>query len=332
MYSANEYAAARQILNERREAAFLDAQMRREELFARIPRLREIESQFAKTGQDIAKAFLGGGDVQALVAKLRKDNENLQKERASLLQKAGVRSDYLEPHYVCTLCQDMGYVKNTPCTCFLQLLKKGASSHLPTANGGDSYCFDSFSLDYYAKDKNGDKPSPYKQMEQVLKKCKEYAKKFVPQHSDSLLFVGRTGLGKTHLSLAIAGVVVEKGYFVLYDSAQNIIDRAGREKFGRDDSGEDARYMEQVLGCDLLIIDDLGSEFQSQLAASVMYHIMNTRLMVGRPTIASTNLSSKEIDSRYSERLASRLICSYKSIVFSGEDVRSKMKEKQLGM
>ena len=162
-------------------------------------------------------------------------------------------------------------------------------------------------------------------MAEVFERCKGYAQRF-SNRSDSLLLMGRTGLGKTHLSLAIASSVMERGFGVVYASAQNLTDRAQREKFGRDTTGEDGEFLRYALHCDLLIIDDLGSEFITPLSASVLFHVVNTRLIEGRATLASTNLSIDEMQQKYDQRLISRMLYSYVILPFAGDDIRMKKK------
>jgi DNA replication protein DnaC len=130
---------------------------------------------------------------------------------------------------------------------------------------------------------------------------------------------GKTGLGKTHLSLAIAARIIEKGFGVVYGSAQNLLRSVEMERFSKD-SGTDA--LNSLLECDLLIVDDLGAEFQTSFTASAVYNIVNTRMLTGRPTIISTNMTTDELKSAYSDKVVSRLIGSYDVLRFFGNDIR----------
>ena len=155
-------------------------------------------------------------------------------------------------------------------------------------------------------------------MESVMNFCKSYAADF-STYSPSIILQGNTGLGKTHLSLAIAGEVIKRGFGVIYASAQNILSQLENEKFGR---AQYADTEKNILECDLLILDDLGSEFRSQFTVSEVYNIINTRLLNGNPTIISTNLSMESIEDIYTPRIASRILSEYTLLWFDGKDIR----------
>ena len=154
-------------------------------------------------------------------------------------------------------------------------------------------------------------------MREIFEYCRCYADDF-GKCSDSLFMHGATGLGKTHLSLAIANVVVEKGFEVIYGSAQNLLSSLEREKFG----GGSGEMEKELLDCDLLIIDDLGSEFSTQFTVACIYNIINTRINLGKPVIISTNLTGEELEAKYTQRITSRIIGSYVSLLFIGKDIR----------
>ena len=155
-------------------------------------------------------------------------------------------------------------------------------------------------------------------MKTYFEYCLNYSEDF-SNKSDNLIMMGETGLGKTHLSLAIAGAAAKKGYSVIYSSAQNLLSMLENEKFGRTAlSGAE----QSVHDCDLLIIDDLGAEFSTNFTVSAVYNILNTRLMASKPTIISTNMSLYEIEERYTQRIASRILGNYIIMNFVGKDVR----------
>jgi DNA replication protein DnaC len=156
-------------------------------------------------------------------------------------------------------------------------------------------------------------------MEGVLRFCRSYAENFGTD-SPSILMTGATGLGKTHLSLAIAQSAIDRGFGVIYGSAQNFMLQLERERFGRAPAGSESER--HLLECDLLILDDLGAEFITPFVISTVYNLINTRLMSGLPTIISTNLTIKELEEKYSPRIVSRIIGSYRVLHFIGKDVR----------
>ncbi len=178
--------------------------------------------------------------------------------------------------------------------------------------------FETFNLSYYVG-------NDYFTMQKILNYTKEYAENF-SLNSDNILMTGDTGLGKTHLALAIANVVLQKGYSVLYDSVINILWNIEYEHFSYEHSSD---ILNAVLDADLLIIDDLGTEQETKFYKSMIYNIINTRIVRNKPTIISTNMNYKDISARYDGKVASRLATLYKYLQFKGEDVRLKIfKEK----
>ena len=308
-------------LSQRRQQAVLAAQHRRQELSRACPRLEEIRRELGETGSQLVKTVLAKGGEEE-IRRLREKNLALQEEQSAILREAGLPEDYLEPPFQCPRCQDTGFDGGKRCACMEALLKAEACRALPTLDGGGEYRFGNFSLDYYSeKAAAPGQPSPRQRMTAVLERCREFVSPFQPQKG-SLLLIGRTGLGKTHLSLAMAGEAARQGFGVVYASAQGICDRAEREKFGRDEDGSDGRFLRAAAGCDLLILDDLGSEYSSPLSAAILFDLVNSRLLDRRSTIISTNLSPDEMQQKYSERLVSRLLCGYTMLYFDGADIR----------
>ncbi len=157
-----------------------------------------------------------------------------------------------------------------------------------------------------------------RRMTAILKRCKEYVINFNPNTSANLLFMGQSGLGKTHLTLAIVSGVIEKGYTVIYGPCENLFSLIEREKF----SGENKGSYDAMINCDLLVLDDLGAEMTTTFSRAALYNLINTRMLSKKPTIINTNLTIKEIEERYTARVASRLIGSYNANKFLGDDIR----------
>lgn len=178
--------------------------------------------------------------------------------------------------------------------------------------------FKNFDLSYYPEKEDKSGASPKKRMSSILSLCKKYVEDFSPETSKSLLFMGGAGLGKTHLTLAIVSSVIEKGYLPIYGSAENLFSAIANEKFSSEGKGT----YEAILNCDLLVIDDLGTEMTTDFTKSALYNIINSRILTAKPTIINTNLSMKEIETKYSERISSRLIGSYEGNRFLGNDIR----------
>ena len=322
-YSKEIYEAAQRTLEQRRFEATNSLEKRQNEVYTKIPRTREIESELTKSAIRAGKAVLSGKDVHDELCKLRDSNLNLQAELRTLLLQGGFTADYLDEKYVCGKCKDYGYIDGIMCSCMKKLLREKAYEELNRLSPLSLCSFDTFSLEYYSNipiKENG--PSPRKRMADIFNFCKKYAAEFSLQ-SPNLLFQGATGLGKTHLSLAIAREVIDKGFGVIYSSTPNILSRLEKEHFSynRNDIEEESTQ-QHLMDCDLLILDDLGTEFATSYSTATIYNIVNTRLMTGRPTVISTNLSLREIEKNYSERFVSRVMGNNLRIEFLGKDIR----------
>ncbi len=303
---------ARAELENRRLRAEGEAQARLEAFHAQCPQALELKHQLASRAAGIARAVMGGGNVRAHLKKLEEESLAISGEYDRLLAGAGLSRRDVTPQYTCPQCRDTGFVDGKMCGCYKQLRRSIAYRQLSENLPLDKSTFASFSLDYYQED-----PQALRQMTQVLNTCRSYAQRF-RANSSSLLFRGATGLGKTHLSLAIANEAIEKGFGVVYGSAQGFAVALEKERFDREDSGTG----EKLKTCDLLILDDLGTEFASGYVNAALYDILNTRMLGDRPTIVSTNLGFKELEDRYSPRFASRIVGYYGMLEFKGQDVR----------
>ena len=314
-YSAEYLEKARLILNERRKDAEETAKQRHIEVIKKCPEIAEIEDEIASAGLEIIKSLgMNSADAEKYINSLAEKNIAAQKKKAQLLRENGFDENYLEIPYSCRKCSDTGIYNGRICSCHLKILEQLTCDTLSKASRLKLSSFDTFSLDYYVSE------SDYETMSDVLNYCKEYAADF-SLDSPNLYFYGDTGLGKTHLSLAIANEVIKKGYSVVYDSAQNLLSKVERERFGRSEN-IDGTTEEKMLDCDLLILDDLGAEFSTQFTISAIYNIINTRINTGMPTIVSTNLDYDEVEKRYTQRIASRIIGNFVTVEFCGEDIR----------
>lgn len=318
-YSREVYEAADRILSQRRKDAETAAAARKAAFYKDCPEAEKIETALSSTAIAAARAVLAGNNTKEQLLKLKESNLALQKKLGELLASAGHGTDFLEPHYSCKSCGDVGYIDGRMCGCMKKLLRAEAYNSLNALTPLSLCTFESFSLHYYPDD-SGDsgRKSPRSMMADVFYNCRKYAESF-SLSSPSLIMQGGTGLGKTHISLAIANAVIQKGFGVVYCSVNNIITKLEREHFGRDDDGNSDRLL---LDCDLLILDDLGTEFKSAFSSAEIYNIVNTRLMTHKPTIISTNLSMQELQERYTERFASRIMGDYVRVMFYGRDNR----------
>ena len=327
-YDGKIMRRALQHFEEDRQAREDRFQERREAVFRRKPRLREIDGELRSTmSRIIAQALRQGTDPRPAVERLRRENLGLQTEKRALLAELGLADDALELQPVCTLCGDTGYRNGQVCRCLRQYYAQEQKKELSRMLDLGNQSFDTFSLDWYPdRMEPGQRRSAREHMEErVYNSCAEYAHSFGRRPGNLLLF-GAPGLGKTHLSAAIAREVSEKGWSVVYDTAAHVFERFETQKFGREDGAESD--VERVLNCDLLILDDLGTEMTTAFVQSALYQIINTRLMEKRSTIISTNLSPEKLSQRYSPQIASRIEGEYQILPFVGEDIRKLKKQR----
>ena len=297
------------------------------ETAAACPEIGEIGRAMRGHMQELVGRVLGrpGRSDRELEA----ENLALQARRRELLTANGFPADYLDPIFNCPRCRDTGWQGEKMCDCLLRLYKQEQTEELsPLLRRGDE-TFDSFRLDYYSPEAApGEARSPREQMRTVLNICRAWAGSFGPG-SPNLLFTGAPGLGKTFLSAAIARVVSASGAGVAYDTATALLGAYEREKFSRDEDerADAASRVRQLTTCDLLILDDLGTEMTTAFTQSALYSLLDGRLRAGKKTIVSTNLSRADIEGRYGAALASRLAGEYEWLEFRGRDVRALRKE-----
>lgn len=318
-YSEQVIMRARARLEEDRRERERENERRREIAYARYPRLPEIERKLRLTMTKlIANTLRNGEDPSAAVAAIKKENLELQRQREWILSSEE-DLDYENP--ICTVCDGTGYIGSTMCSCLKELCRQEQKKELTSLLGNGRETFDTFRLEYYP-----DIPdtvlgvSPRKLMYQNLKICRKYAETFGPG-GGNLFFTGPTGLGKTFLSACIARQVADRGYSVVYESAIRVFKDFETEKFGQQQEeclGLSRKYLE----CDLLIIDDLGTEMTTQFVISALYQIVNSRMMNNQATIISTNLTAEALEQRYSPQIASRITGGYRMVKFVGEDIR----------
>lgn len=315
-YSREVYDAVQTELQNRRFAA----QRRADELHSRMrrnPRVCELETVMARSVRKLSAAVQRGGDVQAEFEAIRAENLAAQQEIAALLKAAGETVTDFEPQYTCKACGDTGFVDGVSCACRKALLKDKAAERLCRLTGMRLSSFDTIDMTFYSnryEERFG--CSPREQMESVIAYCRWYAEGFDITRPN-LLLSGATGTGKTHVSMAIAAGACEREADVIYGSVQTLLHVLEAEHFGRADGDTE----KTLIDCDLLILDDLGTEFSSPFYTSALYALINGRMLAGRPTIISTNLDVKAIYEHYGEQIASRLI-TYEPLVFVGSDVR----------
>ena len=318
-YSAEVVQRARARLAQAKEDRESENRQHLAQAYARVPRIREIDIQLRRTMAKAAQAaFQQGSDGRAEMDAVREENLSLQRERARLAA-AYFEEGYLDESPVCSCCGGTGYVGSTMCECLRELCRQEQKKELTLLSGGKE-SFNQFRLDYYP-DRVDPKlgVSPRAIMERNLRTCRTYTATF-SQNSGNLLFNGGTGLGKTFLSACIARGVADKGFSVIYETATHLFNKLEQAKFNPTE--ETRQEAAKFTACDLLIVDDLGTEMPGQFVTAALYSLLNDRLLAGKPMIISTNLNVDEIHRRYSPQIASRLQGSFHQLIFLGEDIR----------
>lgn len=318
-YSQEVYSRATETLERRRERANLEALDRFDEISEKLPELDSIRRKLAQIGLNISKVFLYSKDKQADIEQLMKESLDLQEQKKEILTKNGYGENALDVQFTCPACKDTGFIGSRRCKCHNELLKDIERSNLAKIAPIEDCTFETFDTRYYPDQVMENGISPRDKAEKIKNSCSKYAVNF-SRCSKNIMFMGGTGLGKTHLSLAIANVVINKGYSVVYGTAQNILSDLQNENFGRDDN---LRYYERaVLNCDLLILDDLGTEFKNNYTVACLYNIINSRLSAKLPTIISTNFTLDELEDKYDQRITSRITGEYSQLILVGNDIR----------
>lgn len=294
--------------SQKRQRALMDAEQRKKALYIACPALEELDIAAAQASADHFKARLHGKDDEA---EYEKTMAQISKRRAELMQGADI-----EPHFECTVCNDTGKVTGGYCKCFLSRVieENLADANLSVSSANER--FDNFDIGYYDDKPTVGDTTPRMVMEKILRRCKRFVAEFETDDKN-LLMMGKSGLGKTFLSSAIAHELLQRGYTVIYISAGEFAARVQANKFG--DRPEE---LQQYYDADLLILDDLGAEFKTQLTSSVLGEVIDRRLRSGKKMIFSTNLTTKELESNYSARIVSRFLGYFDLLYFIGKDIR----------
>ena len=295
--------------------------LRQEKIYSRIPEIERIDTRLrTQMAELVGLTLRGGAELNAAIKALEDESLALQKKKAELLVERGYEMDYLDDIFSCKTCRDTGYFGGKMCSCLKAMYNAEVTRELGTLLKNSDECFEKFDLSLYGDARES--------MEIVYNTCREYANSF-SERSMNLMFQGGTGLGKTFLSACIARVVAGNGHSVCYDTASSALEAFETKKFSRDaQTAENAAVkVERMLDCELMILDDLGTEMPTPMSVSALYTLINTRLVNGRKTVISTNLTDAELSKRYNPQICSRLDGEFTKLPFFGSDIRLTKKE-----
>ncbi len=315
------YLRANKKFYKRKAERELMAAVRREEIYKKLPEIKTIEEKTAGLASSMLKSVFEGTQPDDAVAEFATKLESLTEERKKILTSAGYPPDFLEIPYICKKCNDTGLYLGKQCDCYQEILSDELFSESNMGALMKKQVFGAFDLNKFRKEKKAEEPcAPREIMQKVYDFAKRYSETFEKTH-ENLLFYGNSGTGKTFLSSCIANRIMERGFSVVYQSAGQIFTKLEGIRFGRITSGADV-LEKHIMESELLIIDDLGTEFIGKYTETELFRIVNTRILNEKSTIISTNLDPSNIKTTYSERILSRLLGHYSNFKFYGEDIR----------
>ena len=318
-------ARARERLAEKKAANAAALDRREAEVYAAVPEIRRIDAALRALVREVLDVAANRrGDAAAALAEVENKSAELCAARTEALVAHGFPADYLDEIFSCPRCRDTGYLANgESCACLKAMYEEERARELSSLLQMGEESFADFNLNYYTGEARAC-------MDLTFAAAKEYAVRF-DGDSPNLLFQGGTGLGKTFLSGCIAKVVLAKGCSVVYETAQEAFGAFEEQKFSRDAETYAAasEKVKRILSCELLILDDLGTELTTNFTHSALYHIINSRLTANRKTVISTNLSDEELAARYTPQIVSRIAGEFDTLLFMGRDIRAIRREQR---
>lgn len=314
--SSDLHRMAHERLREKQERFNLERELRTKIALDEIPRLLQIKEELASNMREFTRFAFSGDRNEEKFNEYKNKSLALQQERKELLQKYGYSESLFDESYYCDICKDQGYKDNKFCECFKKELSEVFLENSNLMKIYNDQVFEKYDLDFFLEE-DGSKGKSWMMMSKLLDYLKLYAESF-RESSNNLLFIGAPGCGKSFLSCAIACEVIKNGFFVYYSPVQDMVSQFESEHFGKDKSVDTSVYKD----CDLLIIDDLGTEFKTQFTDSVLYNVINDRINMKKTMIISTNYTLDELKEVYHDRLCSRLINEFLTIGFENRDIR----------
>ncbi len=327
-YTREVYIDAMLQLEKKRQNAEAAAEAFRSKMMAQDPRLKKIHLELADTGAKLSRTILSKGNIDDAVRVIMEENLRLQNEMASILKENGETRENFDPQYHCPICSDTGYTEGNMCICLSKLLRELSAKQVCKGLMTTPARFEDLDLSFYDNTPTeGRGLTPRERMRRVFDYCRQYAENF-DLSLPSLLLRGPTGTGKTHVSLAIASKAAENGFSVLYQPAGKLFNMLEREHFGKATGDTEGL----ALSCDLLVLDDLGTEFDTSFTNAALYNILNTRMLDGLPTVISTNLTQEGLQQRYGDQITSRITGAFEPLLFVGKDIRQQKRAREMGL
>lgn len=309
----------------RRDNNDLELKIRKEEIYAKIPEIEELDNEINKIGLQLARLVLTNPkDSKSIVDSCKDKIAVLKNRKIELLERFNIPKNYLELKYSCNVCKDKGFIESgEKCNCLKQEIINECykMSNLDRILSKEN--FSNFNLDVFSPSKGDSQISPRENMLNILSICEKFIMDFKKDNGENLLFYGTTGLGKTYMCNCIAKDLLDKGFTVVYQTSFKILEILEDYKFKRDSNNKliEENYR-NLFDCDLLIIDDLGTELTNSFTTSEIFNIVNTRLVSGKKILISTNLSPSQLGSTYTQRTLSRILDKFRMIRFMGDDLR----------
>lgn len=309
----------------KRDNALRDQRVRKNKVYKKIPAIKRIDEEILQTGLSMSKYIIENPEnYKASVDKAKKKIEELKMEKAYLMTESNIPADYMDLHYECEKCEDKGYLDNgNKCNCLKQSLVSRAYEMSNIENVLQKENFSNHSIDIFSDEPfEGETLTPRENMIDIVGIAEGFIHNFDENNGDNLLFYGTTGLGKTYLCNCIAKSLLDKRKIVVYQTAFTILEIIEKHRFNRGDQRLNDYKYNLLFEADLLVIDDLGTEVANTFTNAEIFNIVNTRILSGRKTIISTNLTPKEISETYTDRVFSRILDKFLPLKFYGKDLR----------
>ncbi len=309
----------------KRDKAESELEYRIKDVYSQIPEIKSIDDEVSKIGLELAKlVLLNPQDKDSIIAQSKDKMHELKLKKEELLNRYNVPNGYLDLQHSCNVCKDKGFLQNGhKCNCLKQEIINEAYKMSNLSRMLENQNFNNINTNIFSDEIFEDSNiSPRQNFLQIVSTCESFVFNFDRDNDENLLFYGDTGLGKTFMCNCIAKSLLDRGYLVIYQTAFKMFEIIEDYKFKNSENHISKDNYDNLFNCDLLIIDDLGTELTNSFTNSELFNILNTRLLTGKKTIISTNLSPMQLGSNYAQRIFSRIFDRFKMVKFIGNDLR----------